>query len=99
MHAPPQRALAHNPAVRFGVAERGYLREGYYADLVLVDLQRSTEPAASRVLSRCGWSPFEGRALRSTIVATFVSGAVAWQDGALVEHDAAMRLVFAGSRR
>lgn len=89
---------AHNPALRFAVRDRGFLREGCFADIVLVDLARSTEPAADRVLSRCGWSPFEGRSLRSRIVATLVNGAVAWHHGRIVEHDAAMRLEFARDR-
>ena len=85
---------AHNPAIRFGVSERGFLREGCFADLVIVDLRHPTEPNAAGVLSRCGWSPFEGRSLRSRIVATLVNGELAWRDGAIVEHRAAMRLTF-----
>ena len=51
---------AHNPAVLFGIAERGFIREGYFADLVAVDLQGVTRVDAAQVLYKCGWSPFEG---------------------------------------
>ena len=85
---------AHNPALRFAVKDRGFLREGYFADLAIIDTRQSTEPQAERVLSRCGWSPFEGLTLRSRVIATLVNGALAWQDGQLLEHQASMRLEF-----
>ena len=56
---------AHNVADRFAVVDRGYLREGYWADLVLVDTRKQTEVTRERVLSKCGWSPFEGETFRS----------------------------------
>jgi dihydroorotase len=83
---------AHNVAVRFGVRERGYLREGYWADLVIVDTGQTTQVSADRVLSKCGWSPFEGRTFRSRIMTTLVNGAVSWHNGAIVENRAARRL-------
>ncbi len=85
---------AHNPAVRFQVKDRGFLREGYFADLVLVDTQAATEVRADTILSRCGWSPFEGKPFRSRIDCTLVNGVVAWEDGKIVEHQAARRLEF-----
>jgi dihydroorotase len=85
---------AHNVATRFAVSERGYLREGYWADLVLVDTGSVTAVTPDRVISKCGWSPFEGRTFRSSIEATIVNGQIAWQQGELVEHDAAARLQF-----
>lgn len=85
---------AHNPAIRFGVDRRGFLREGYWADLVLVDLQGSTPVTPGRVLSRCGWSPFEGRTFSSSIHSTMVNGCVAYADNRIHEHRAARRLDF-----
>lgn len=85
---------AHNPAIRFAVRERGFLREGYHADLVLVSLDAVTEVTPERVLSRCGWSPFEGVKFRSRIVRTYVNGKLAFNGQEVLEHGAAMRLEF-----
>ena len=89
------QVIAHNPAIRFDVAERGYLREGYRADLVLVNDRAEHEVTADRVLSRCGWSPFEGRTFRSRIERTWVHGALAWDGERVIEHDRAMALEYA----
>ena len=86
-----QRAC-HAPAVLFGVADRGYLREGGYADLVLVDPQRSQRIESAQLLSKCGWSPFEGETLRSTVVSTWVNGHRAWNEGALDDSVLGRRL-------
>jgi dihydroorotase len=83
---------AHNPARRYRVAERGFLREGYWADLVLVDTGRPTAVTRARVLSQCGWSPFEGETFRSSITATLVNGQVVYREGQLIEAPAAARL-------
>lgn len=85
---------AHNPAIRFDVKERGFLREGYHADLVLLDLSGATEVTQERVLSRCGWSPFDGVKFRSRIAATFINGHLAFDGQQVLEHGAAMRLEF-----
>jgi dihydroorotase len=90
---------AHNPARRFAVRERGFLREGYHADLVMVDTRAHTEVRQQDVLSRCGWSPFLGKRFRSRIACTLVNGVLAWQDGKLVEQRAAQRLQFDRDRR
>jgi dihydroorotase len=90
---------AHNPAIRFKVKDRGFLREGYFADLVIIDNTKGIEVRRENVLSRCGWSPFEGKRLRSRVVSTLINGALAWHDGKLVEHDAACRLEFDRSPR
>ena len=89
---------AHNVADRYGVIDRGYLREGYWADLVIVDTTVPTGITAGRVLSQCGWSPFEGEIMRSSIVTTLVNGQPVWQHGEIVECDAAARLQFKAQR-
>lgn len=85
---------AHNPALRFGVTERGFLREGYRADLVLLDMESSTAVTTDRVLSRCGWSPFEGRTFSSHIDKVWVNGELAFDGETVIEHGAAQRLEF-----
>lgn len=88
------RGITHNPAKRFSVVERGYIREGYHADLVLVDMNGSTDVSRDKVLSRCGWSPFEGRRFHSRIDAVWVNGALAFDGRQVIEHGAAERLQF-----
>ena len=88
------RGITHNPARRFSVVDRGFIREGYFADLVLVDMNGSTEVTREKVLSRCGWSPFEGRRFQSSIAAVWVNGALAFDGNKVIEHGAAERLQF-----
>jgi dihydroorotase len=85
--------FAHAPAQLFDVHERGYLREGYFADLVLIDDTPFTVER-SQVLSKCGWSPFEGRTFRSRIASTWVNGHLAWDGAQLVGEPRGMRLAF-----
>lgn len=89
--------LCHAPARRFGVIERGYLREGHAADLVLVDLNQPTVVRPENVLGRCGWSPFEGETFRSSIVKTWVNGHLAYSDGRVSPAPAGQRLAFKGT--
>jgi dihydroorotase len=72
---------AHNPALLFGVVERGFIREGYYADLVAVDPSRATRVDAAQIRYKCGWSPFEGTALRGAVALTLVNGVPVFRDG------------------
>jgi len=88
------RGTSHNPAQRFAVVERGFIREGYHADLVLVDMDGTTQICRQRVLSRCGWSPFEGREFHSSIDAVWVNGALAFDGQQVIEHGAASQLQF-----
>jgi dihydroorotase len=72
---------AHNPAVLFGIAERGFIREGYYADLVAVDLQGVTRVDAAQLRYKCGWSPFEGTEFRGRVALTVLNGVTVYRDG------------------
>jgi len=85
---------AHGPARLFNVKERGYLREGYWADLVLVDLNRSMAVDDQPIHYRCGWTPFAGRSFRSSVVATIVSGQLVYYDGKVNPDPAGKRLEF-----
>lgn len=85
---------AHGPARLFAVRERGYLREGYWADLVLVDMQQPTVVDDQPVHYRCGWTPFAGRTFRSSIAATIVSGHLAFFNGRIDSDPSGKRLEF-----
>lgn len=85
---------AHNTAICFQLAERGFIREGYWADLVMVDLNRPYTVDKHNILSKCGWSPFEGHTFTSTVMHTYVSGNLVYTDGKIVEDGNAQRLLF-----
>lgn len=86
--------IAHNPALRFRLHDRGFLREGYFADLVLIDPRHQTTVQRDQVRSRCGWSPFEGRSFSSRIKQVWVNGALAFDGQQVLEHGAAMALEY-----
>jgi Dihydroorotase and related cyclic amidohydrolases len=85
---------AHNTAICFQLDRRGFIREGYWADLVLVDLNKPYRVERGNILSKCGWSPFEGHTFASTVMHTFVSGRRVYSDGRIVEDGNAQRLIF-----
>ncbi len=87
--------FAHAPALLFDVSERGFIREGYYADLVLVEPNAPYLVERGNVLSKCGWSPFEGITFGSRVAATFVNGELAWDGQRLIGAPAGRRLAFA----
>ncbi|MEQ8470075.1 MAG: dihydroorotase [Marinoscillum sp.] len=84
----------HAPAECFQVEKRGYIREGYFADLVMVDLDKPWKVTRENVLSKCGWSPFEGHKFRSSVEKVWVSGHLAYDSGAFDESRQGMRLSF-----
>lgn len=85
---------AHNTAICFEIEQRGYIREGYWADLVLVDLNKTYTVTKDNILSKCGWSPYEGHTFSSTIVHTIVSGNLAYSEGKIIEVGSGHRLLF-----
>ena len=86
--------MSHNPAVLFRVSNRGFIREGYYADLVLTDLNAPWTVEKSNILAKCGWSPFEKIEFKSAIKSTVVSGHLAYHNGKLEETQLGQRLLF-----
>jgi dihydroorotase len=86
--------MCHNPAICFQVENRGFIREGYFADLVLVDLNSPWEVNKENILYKCGWSPFEGEAFNAQITHTFVNGHIAYEYGSFDETSRGMRLTF-----
>lgn len=75
--------MAHAPALRYAVADRGFIREGYYADLVLVDLQQKNRVNQQDLLYKCGWSPQIGETFSSTLISTFINGYRVYHQGKL----------------
>jgi len=88
--------MCHNPAISFRVRERGFIREGYWADLVLIDPNARTEVTRESLLYKCGWSPLEGTVFSHCIHSTFVNGVHVWQNGVLSGERGGMRLGFEG---
>jgi dihydroorotase len=84
----------HNPAILFEIDRRGYIKEGFFADLVLVDLNQKYTVSKSNILYKCGWSPFEGTQFDSVVTHTLVNGNVVYQAGKFDETAKGMRLTF-----
>jgi dihydroorotase len=85
---------AHNPARIFQTLERGFIREGYWADLTLVDTETPHTVSKENILYKCGWSPFEGTTFNSSISATLVSGQLAYANGQVNDAVRGQRLLF-----
>ena len=86
--------MCHNPAILFQVVERGYIKEGYYADLVLVDLDQTWHVNKDNILYKCNWSPFEGYTFSTKVSHTFVNGNLAYENGVFNESVKGKRLEF-----
>jgi len=86
--------MCHNPAILFEIEKRGYLREGYFADLVLVDANDAWTVSKDNILAKCGWSPFEGQEFSSKVTHTFISGHLAYKEGKFDESKKGERLTF-----
>lgn len=86
--------MCHAPADLFRVDRRGYIREGYYADLVLVDPGHSWTVSPENILYKCGWSPFDGMEFTHQVKSTFVNGRLVFSDGQVISEERGKRLAF-----
>lgn len=86
--------MCHAPADCFHLKDRGFIREGYFADLVVVDIDKSWTVAKDNILYDCGWSPFEGTEFKSSVSKTFVNGNLVYDNGIFDESTRGMRLEF-----
>jgi dihydroorotase len=86
--------MCHNPAIIFNVKERGFIREGYKADLCLVDPDNPWKVSKENILYKCGWSPFEGVVFRSKIIKTIVNGNIVCDEGRINKNYRGQRLLF-----
>jgi dihydroorotase len=86
--------MSHAVADCFQIKERGYIREGYHADLVIADLKQQTKVSKENILYKCGWSPLEGFEFRAAITHTFINGHLVYGNGVWDESVRGQRLVF-----
>ena len=86
--------MCHNPAKLFQIEKRGYIKEGYYADLVLVDLNHPWTVGKENLYYKCGWSPFEGSTFKSRISHTFLNGTLVYKNFKFYDVKAAKQLTF-----
>jgi dihydroorotase len=89
---------SHNVSEIYRIPDRGYLREGYYADLVLVDLNSSWTSNTMNSLYKCGWSPFDNYTFKSKVIQTYVNGHLVYDNGRFNEQIKGKRLLFEKDR-
>ena len=86
--------MCHNPAILYRIDRRGYIREGYHADLALVDLDTTKEIRNAGEYSKCGWTPYDGLQTHCTVTHTFVNGNLVFENGTFHEENRGERLLF-----
>lgn len=86
--------MAHAPAICFKIEKRGFIREGYFADLVIVDSTKKLTVTKENILYKCGWSPFEGFTFNHTIDTTFVNGEIVYAENKIIEGNTGERMTF-----
>ena len=86
--------MSHAVADCFRIVDRGYIREGYFADLVVIDPDSNYAVSKSNLLYKCGWSPFEGQTFSHTIHSTFVNGNLVYDQGSIIEGNSGQRIMF-----
>ena len=85
---------AHNVAIRYQIIDRGFIKEGYNADLVLVDLDKPYQVKKEEIIYKCGWSPWEGHSFKSSVASTIVNGKLVYHNNKFSDFKAGVRLVF-----
>ena len=86
--------MCHNQASIFGIGDRGFIREGYHADLVLIDVQSTTPVLNDSLLYKCKWAPIEGYTFHNRIEKTFVNGKLIYNDGKVINKSRGNQLSF-----
>ncbi|MFN5372353.1 MAG: amidohydrolase family protein, partial [Bacteroidia bacterium] len=86
--------MSHHVAILYRIQERGFIREGYFADLVLVNPAQEENVTEDSLLYKCGWSPFTGQTFRSSVDKTFVNGHLVYNEGIFDESRMGMRMTF-----
>ncbi|MAU30940.1 MAG: dihydroorotase [Flavobacteriaceae bacterium] len=86
--------MCHNPAILFDVSKRGYVREGFYADLVIFNLNNPWKVSQDNLMYKCGWSPFENKIFKSRILHTLVNGNLVYSNGKIIESGMGMKINF-----
>ena len=86
--------MCHNPAILFEIEKRGFIKEGYKADLVLVDLNKKYTVSKENILYKCGWSPLENEIFHSEVTHTFINGNLAYEKGRFSDEKFGERLLF-----
>jgi dihydroorotase len=86
--------MCHTPAMCYKIEKRGFIRKGYFADLVILDNNNSWKVDKSNILYKCKWSPFEGKTFRSKVINTFINGSLIYNDGVFNEISKGHRLTF-----
>jgi dihydroorotase len=86
--------MCHNPAILFNIRKRGFIREGMYADLVLVNTNESTTVKTDNILYKCGWSPVEGYTFGSKVEKTFVNGVLKYDNDSIINKTKGLPLEY-----
>ena len=86
--------MCNNPATIFKINKRGFIKEGYYADLAILDPKKSQTISSKNIFYKCGWSPFEGKTFNSTVTHTFVNGHLAFKSGVINDSKLGMKIDF-----
>ena len=86
--------MCHNPAILFDISKRGFIKEGFYADLVIFDSKNPWKVSNDNLMYKCNWSPFENKTFKSRILHTLVNGNLVFSNGKIIESAMGMKINF-----